>query len=262
MPLDGACCKLRRCEPVEARVRSPGVVVDLPCFDDPSGFGKIGEQVLVEAFVAVPRIGRIADVECRTGNHRQLRMKRRNGEFGPNEAVLWSDFPSNFPQLAGKFAESYRRFSAIGTGWPPVVGKISHSGIDAYQAAAFAVRARTAASMTGGHTAFPSSLIRSRRVPTGNTNALWKPIARLSSGTCSIRMVSPSADGETSANRSTVVTVRRGRSRGCQPPPPSVPYAERQFSYTNARGCARASWGISSRQCCDVSDHSTVSRRF
>ena len=56
MPLTRACCKLRRCEPVQARVWSSGVVVDLPCFDDPSGFGKVAEQVLVEAFVAQPAI--------------------------------------------------------------------------------------------------------------------------------------------------------------------------------------------------------------
>ena len=48
----GPCCKLRRCEPAEARVRSLGVVVDLPCFDDPSRVGQAAEQMLVEAFVA------------------------------------------------------------------------------------------------------------------------------------------------------------------------------------------------------------------
>jgi len=52
MPLSGACCKLVRCEPVQARVRSECVVVAPPFFDDPSGLGQVGEEVLVEALVA------------------------------------------------------------------------------------------------------------------------------------------------------------------------------------------------------------------
>ena len=52
MPLVGACCKLRWCEPAKARVWPCGVVVDTPSLDDPAGLGEIGEQVLVEAFVA------------------------------------------------------------------------------------------------------------------------------------------------------------------------------------------------------------------
>jgi len=51
MPLIGACCELSRCEPVEARVRAVGVVVDPPFFDDVSCLVEIGEQVLVEALV-------------------------------------------------------------------------------------------------------------------------------------------------------------------------------------------------------------------
>jgi hypothetical protein len=51
MPLDGACCKLRWCEPVQARVRSECVVVDSPFFDDPSGFRQTGKEMLVEALV-------------------------------------------------------------------------------------------------------------------------------------------------------------------------------------------------------------------
>src|SRR6266404_859720 len=51
MPLIGACCELSRCEPVEARVRAGGVVVDPPFFDDVSCLVEIGEQVLVEALV-------------------------------------------------------------------------------------------------------------------------------------------------------------------------------------------------------------------
>ena len=52
MPLSGACCKLRWCEPVQARVRSECVVVDPPFFDDTSGLWQAGEEVLVEALVA------------------------------------------------------------------------------------------------------------------------------------------------------------------------------------------------------------------
>ena len=51
MPLIGACCELRRCEPIEARVRSVGVVVDPPFFDDPACLAEVREHVLVEAFV-------------------------------------------------------------------------------------------------------------------------------------------------------------------------------------------------------------------
>ena len=43
MPHCGAGCKLRWCEPVEARVRSLGVVFDPPCFDDPAGFDEVRE---------------------------------------------------------------------------------------------------------------------------------------------------------------------------------------------------------------------------
>ena len=51
MPLIGACCELSRCEPVEARVRAVGVVVDPPFIDVISCLVEIGEQVLVEALV-------------------------------------------------------------------------------------------------------------------------------------------------------------------------------------------------------------------
>ena len=52
MPRRGACCELGWCEPVEARVRSVGVVVDPPFFDDLARLVEVGEQVLVEALVA------------------------------------------------------------------------------------------------------------------------------------------------------------------------------------------------------------------
>ena len=56
MPLSGACCKLVRCEPVQARVRSECVVVGPPFFDDLSGVWQAGEEMLVEALVAQPAI--------------------------------------------------------------------------------------------------------------------------------------------------------------------------------------------------------------
>ena len=52
MPLRGACCELSWCEPVEARVRSVGVVVDPPFFDDLARLLEVDEQVLVETLVA------------------------------------------------------------------------------------------------------------------------------------------------------------------------------------------------------------------
>ena len=52
MPLMWACCELSRCEPVEARVRSVGVVVDPPFFDDLARLLEVGEQMFVEALVA------------------------------------------------------------------------------------------------------------------------------------------------------------------------------------------------------------------
>ena len=52
MPRIGACCELSWCEPIEARVRSVGIVVDPPFFDDLARVLEIGEQVFVEALVA------------------------------------------------------------------------------------------------------------------------------------------------------------------------------------------------------------------
>src|SRR5258707_3103315 len=40
-----SCCELSRCEPVEARVRSIGVVVDPPFFDDLARLFEVGKQV-------------------------------------------------------------------------------------------------------------------------------------------------------------------------------------------------------------------------
>jgi len=44
MPLIGACCELSWCEPVEARVRPVGVVVDPPFFDDIASLVEVGEE--------------------------------------------------------------------------------------------------------------------------------------------------------------------------------------------------------------------------
>ena len=56
MPLIGASCELSWCEPIEARVRSVGVVVDPPFFDDLTRLIEVREQVLVEALVAQPAV--------------------------------------------------------------------------------------------------------------------------------------------------------------------------------------------------------------
>jgi hypothetical protein len=47
MPLIAACCELGRREPVHARIRSVGVVVDPPVFDDLTGLVEVAEHVLV-----------------------------------------------------------------------------------------------------------------------------------------------------------------------------------------------------------------------
>jgi hypothetical protein len=52
----GAGCELGRREPVEARVRPVGVVVDPPFLDDLTSFVEICEQVFVQAFVAQPAV--------------------------------------------------------------------------------------------------------------------------------------------------------------------------------------------------------------
>jgi hypothetical protein len=56
LALFGAGCELGWCEPVEARVRPVGVVVDPPFLDDLAGLAEVGEQVLIEALVAQPTV--------------------------------------------------------------------------------------------------------------------------------------------------------------------------------------------------------------
>ncbi len=48
----GANCKFDRREPVEARVRPVGIVVDPPFLDDLASLVEVDEQVLVQALVA------------------------------------------------------------------------------------------------------------------------------------------------------------------------------------------------------------------
>lgn len=72
--------------------------------------------------------------------------------------------------------------------------------------------------MTGEHTALPIILIWSRRVPCLNRVSFGIPMAFRNSGTCSILMTWPSRVGLTSAKRSSVVMVRSGLERACQPP--------------------------------------------
>lgn len=52
MPLAGAVCKLSGCQPAKTAVRTHGVVVRPPCFNDPSRRSQRWEQVLVQALVA------------------------------------------------------------------------------------------------------------------------------------------------------------------------------------------------------------------
>ena len=73
MPRCGACCELSRCEPVEARVRSVGVVVVPPFFDDLTRFREVGEEVLVEALVAQAAVGtRVSAMEISMPDEERL----------------------------------------------------------------------------------------------------------------------------------------------------------------------------------------------
>jgi len=54
MPLSGSGGELDRCEASDARVRSVGVVVDPPFFDELAGLRQVGEQMFVKALVAQP----------------------------------------------------------------------------------------------------------------------------------------------------------------------------------------------------------------
>ena len=56
MPLVGTGCELDWCEPVQARVRPVGVVVDPPVLDDLPSLVVVREQMFVEALVAQPAV--------------------------------------------------------------------------------------------------------------------------------------------------------------------------------------------------------------
>ena len=80
------------------------------------------------------------------------------------------------------------------------------------------IKESTTALMTGGQTPLPSSRTRSRRVPTGRSKFLSKPMARLSSGTWSMRSLGSSPSCWIRAKRSRVVMVRRGTVQRLPPP--------------------------------------------
>src|SRR6186997_1586275 len=73
MPLCGACCELGWCEPVKARVRSIGVVVDPPFFDELARLVEVGEQMFVEALVAQAAVGtRVSAMEISMPDEERL----------------------------------------------------------------------------------------------------------------------------------------------------------------------------------------------
>ena len=56
MVLIGPGCKLLRCEPVEARMRSVVVIVVTPARDDLAGMAVAPEQMLVQTFIPQPSV--------------------------------------------------------------------------------------------------------------------------------------------------------------------------------------------------------------
>ena len=56
MALSGSGCKLLRCEPVEARMRSVVVIVVTPARDDLPCMAVTPEQMLVQALVSQPTV--------------------------------------------------------------------------------------------------------------------------------------------------------------------------------------------------------------
>ena len=103
----GACCKLRRYEPIEARVRSECVVVGPPCFDDPADLREAGEETPVETLVAQPAIeafneavlGRLARHDV-VPFHAPLFLPGQDGE------CRLPQMPSRAWQLQGRFPKS------------------------------------------------------------------------------------------------------------------------------------------------------------
>ena len=77
MPLAGAVRKLGGCHPAKTAVRTHGVVVPLPCLDDPSRCSQRCEQVLVQALVAQATIER-----C----HKAILLRLARGNVVPLDA--------------------------------------------------------------------------------------------------------------------------------------------------------------------------------
>ncbi len=141
------------------------------------------------------------------------------------------------PKRLARIVEQYRRAPTTQSGAPDSrFGPRERRAAETRPTAAHAARRgcaprrsappqtdATTARMTGGQTAFPSSLIRSRRQPCGIRYQASKPIARRISSGCSIRSTGSRPAQVTSPKRSSVVTVRSGTSIDCQPPPPSDP---------------------------------------
>ena len=79
MALSGPGCKLLRCEPVEARIRSVVVIVVTPARDDLAGMAVTPEQVLVQALVSQSPVERFNEAVL----HRFAR-----GDVVPLDAAL------------------------------------------------------------------------------------------------------------------------------------------------------------------------------
>ena len=111
MPLIGACCELSWCEPIEALVRSIGVVVDPPFFDDPSRLAEVREHVLVEALV--PQ----AAVEALPQSHSASQNGETASLFGFEVGVFFNCV--NFDAVALIEFQGYQpRIEATGTDSP------------------------------------------------------------------------------------------------------------------------------------------------
>ena len=82
MERSGPGCKLRWCEPVQARMWPLVVVVDPPRIDDPSGVGVVGEQMLVQAFIPRPAFHALRTFAALLAGH------AGGSAHGPNLLIL------------------------------------------------------------------------------------------------------------------------------------------------------------------------------
>jgi len=78
----GPGSKGERGEPVEARVRSAGVVVDTPELDRSPGCRQAREEVLVQAFVAQPADRCVQPRQLREGSARAVSTSDRIARSG------------------------------------------------------------------------------------------------------------------------------------------------------------------------------------